>query len=480
MRSIRAVFALLFMTTAACAGDHGPDVLKPCQVPGVDGDALCAQIRVLEDHATLDGRSIVLRVVVLPSRRRGTTEPVYFLQGGPGAASSEMAPSLWRSPLRERHDLVLMDQRGTGGSNPLRCGIDDPLGGLEVIYTGKMTGDLASCRAKMDADLRFYNGVEAMKDLDEVRAALGHDRINLWGASYGSLEALEYVRRHPERVRALVIQGVAPPALFTSLSVARNAQRALDATVAACRTDAECHAAFPDVDGELESVLARLSEQPVEISVDDRRTGDPTTLVITRDLFAGVLRFLLYDGRLADSIPSIVRDAYNGEFDDLAALATRFADLIGGSLYTGAALSAFCSEDVYRFTEQQIREASEGTFLGPSLAINLKRSCQGWPRGELPEDFHGHVSFEGPVLLLSGELDPVTPPFWAEEAATRLPNSLHVVLPEAGHFLEPQDCVQGVMARFFLAGRVEGLDASCAEQERRRQFELPVRSPDRP
>lgn len=480
MRSVPVVFALLFMTTAACAGDHGPDVLKPCQVPGVDGDALCAQIRVLEDRAAPDGRSIELRVVVLPSRRRSAAEPVYFLQGGPGAASSEMAPSLSRSPLRKRHDLVLMDQRGTGGSNPLRCGPGDPLSGLEVIYTGRMTEDLASCRAKMDADLRFYTAVEAMKDLDEVRANLGHDRINLWGASYGSLEALEYVRRHPERVRALVIQGVAPPALFTSLSVARNAQRALDATLATCRADAECHAAFPDVDGELESVLARLSKEPVEISVDSSRTGDPATLVITRDLFAGVLRFLLYDGRLADRIPSIVRDAYNGEFDDLAAVAARFADVIGGSLYTGAVLSAFCTEDVHRFTEPQIREAAENTFLGPSLAINLKRSCEAWPRGQLPEDFHGHVSFEGPVLLMSGELDPVTPPFWADEAATHLPNSLHVVLPGAGHFLGPQDCVQGVMARFFEAGRVEGLDASCAERERRRQFELPLSRPDRP
>lgn len=477
LRSVHGVIALLLLATGACAGDRGPDVLRPCQVPGVDDEVLCAQIKVLENRAAPEGRSIELRVVVLPSRRRSASAPVFFLQGGPGAASSEMAPSLSRSPLREHHDLVLMDQRGTGGSNPLRCGPDDPLSGLEVIFTGEMTGDLASCRDKMDADLRYYTAVEAMKDLDEVRATLGHERINLWGASYGSLEALEYVRRHPKRVRALVIQGVAPPALFTSLSVARNAQWALDATVAACELNAECQSAFPDVLGELESVLASLSEKPVKISVRDPRSGEQGTLVITRDLFAGVLRFLLYDGQLAGRIPSIVRAARTGEFEDLATIAAKFASLIGGSLYTGAVLSAFCSEDVDRFTEQQIREASEGTFLGPTLALNLKRSCEGWPRGNLPDDFHDDASFEGPVLLLSGELDPVTPPFWADEAATHLPNSRHVVLPEAGHFLGPQDCVQGIMARFFEAGTVEGLDASCAERVRRRQFESPLSRP---
>jgi pimeloyl-ACP methyl ester carboxylesterase len=470
---------LLVLVTTTCAGDGNP-ALHPCEVTGVDGPVLCGRIPVLENRTAPDGRTIDLHVVVLSSRRRSASEAIYFLQGGPGAASSEMAPSLSRSPLREQHDLVLIDQRGTGGSNPLRCGPDDPLGGIVVIYTGEVSADLERCREEMDADLRYYTAVEAMKDLDEVRAALGHERINLWGASYGSLEALEYVRRHPTRVRTLALQGVAPPSVFSSLSVARNAQRALDATVAACRRNAECHEAFPDVTGELESVLAGLSEKPVEVSVHNPRTGEQATLVITRDLFAGVLRVLLYDRRLADRLPGVVRAAHNGEYDDLASLAVRFANLIGGSLYTGAVLSAFCSEDVYRYSEQQIRDASEATFLGPSLAINLKRSCEGWPRGQLPDDFHDPVSFEGPVLLLSGELDPVTPPSWADEAAAYLPNSLHVVLPAAGHFIGPAECVQGIMAQAFAGATVEGLDTSCARRTLSRNFEILVSRPARP
>jgi pimeloyl-ACP methyl ester carboxylesterase len=463
LRSIHSVLVLLLLATGACAADDGAPVLEPCQVPGVEGEVLCGQVTVFENRAAPQGRSIDLRIVVLPSRNRGAADPVYFLQGGPGAASSELAPSLSRSPIRDRHDLVLVDQRGTGGSNPLRCGPDDPLTGLEVIFTGKMGGDLRNCREHMDADLKYYISVEAMKDLDEVRATLGHERINLWGASYGSLEALEYVRRHPQRVRALAIQGVAPPALFTSLSVARTAQRALDATVKECRENDECNTAYPDVYGDLTAVLARLSAEPEEVSVHIPRTGEQTTLVVTRDLFAGVLRFLLYDERLADRIPSIVRDARDGDFDALAGLAVRFANLIGGSLYTGAVLSAFCSEDVDRFSEADIREASQATFLGPALALNLKRSCEGWPRGQIPADFHEHVSFEGPVLLLSGERDPVTPPSWADEASAHLPNSLHVVLPGAGHFIGPPDCVHGLLSRFFTAGTTEGLDTSCAE-----------------
>jgi len=473
LRSFHSVVALVVLATGACAGDSRPDVLQPCELPGVTGQALCGRVRVLENRGAPEGRTIDLRVVVLPSRRRGADEPVFFLQGGPGAASSEMAANLSRSPLRERHDLVLVDQRGTGGSNPLRCEVGDPFESLDVIFTGKTTGDLTNCREQLDADLKYYTAVEAMKDLDEVRAALGHERINLWGASYGSLEALEYVRRHPGRVRALAIQGVAPPALFSALSVGGNAQRALDATVAACERDADCRSAFPDVHGELESVLTSLSREPVEISVRHPRTEERVTLSISRDLFAGVLRFLLYDRRLADRVPSIIHSARNGEFDALASQAVRFADVIGGSLYTGAALSAFCSEDVYRYSEQEIRKASEGTFLGPTLARNLKRSCEGWPRGQVPDDFYGHVSFEGPVLLVSGELDPVTPPSWADEAATHLPNSLHVLIPDAGHFIGPPDCVQGMMARVFTAGTVEGLDTSCTRRQPARRFEMP-------
>jgi len=179
-------------------------------------------------------------------------------------------------------------------------------------------------------------------------------------------------------------------------------------------------------------------------------------------------------------VPNVIHEAQSGEFAALAGYVVRFADLVGGSLYTGAVLSAFCTEDVYRHSEQEIRKASEGTFLGPSLAINLKRSCDGWPRGQLPDDFYEHVPFEGPVLLLSGELDPVTPPSWADEAATHLPNSLHVIIRESGHFLGPTDCVQGIMARFFTAGSIEGLDSSCAERIPQRQFELPLNRPDGP
>jgi pimeloyl-ACP methyl ester carboxylesterase len=277
------------------------------------------------------------------------------------------------------------------------------------------------------------------------------------------------VRRHPDRVRALAVQGVAPPSRFTSLAVPRNAQRALEATLDACEQDPSCRSAFPRVRAQLDSVLKALEASPVEVSVSIPGDGSEISITMTRDLFAGVLRFLLYDTRLAARIPAIVEEAGAGDFDTLFRLAIRFAEQLGGMLYTGAVLSAFCTEDVDRFSERDVLEAAKGTFLGPALVLNLKHACNGWPRGKLPADFHDPVTFDGPVLLLSGEFDPITPPSWAEEAAKRMSNGRHVVLAGAGHFL-PDACVRELLSAFFEAGSAENLDVSCARRVARLDF----------
>jgi len=471
-RGVGSLIPLLLVSAGACAEAPSSVTLEPCRLPGLDDESLCAEVRVLEDRKADDGRAIDLHVVVLPARRPGKTAPVFFLQGGPGAAATQSASRLAQSPLREHHDLVLVDQRGTGGSNALDCGRGDLTERLRLFFEGDAVG-VAGCVESLDADPRYYTAVEAMQDLDEVRAALGYERINLWGASYGSLEAFEYLRRYPERVRAVALQGVAPPSLFGSLTVATTAQRALDLTLSACEEDPGCHSAFPRVREELDAVLGRLAKSSVPSEVRHPTTGERLTVQVSRDLFAGVLRFLLYDTRLAARVPAAIHAAHEGDFEGIVQFAVRFADQLGGLIHGGAALSAFCSEDVTRFSKEQIEMASKGSFLGARLVLNLKRACDDWPTEDLPEDFYAPVSFDGPALLVSGDLDPVTPAGWAAQAAEHLPRSRHVIIAEAAHALGPLSCIHDILARFFDAGSVEGLDTSCVERIRRPAFVLP-------
>jgi pimeloyl-ACP methyl ester carboxylesterase len=262
-----AAAVIVCMFGCARAEPTAIDRLHPCS--GDDGptDAYCGTLTVSENRQSKQGRTIDLRIVVLPALSRDAKpDPVFFLAGGPGQGAAQMARGLreiFRRVQSER-DIVLVDQRGTGKSNPLNCTSDSDT--LKDINEPDQTGleRLRKCMQEYDADLTMYTTQIAMDDLDEVRTHLGYDKINLYGGSYGTRAALVYLRQHEANVRSMVIDGVAPPDMRLPLFFARDAQRALDLLIADCEKDEPCRARYPQLGQRVRALLQRLETEPVK------------------------------------------------------------------------------------------------------------------------------------------------------------------------------------------------------------------------
>jgi pimeloyl-ACP methyl ester carboxylesterase len=450
--------------------------LSPCRLKNSAAQVSCGFLEVPEDRAHPEQRRIRLRVAVVPSLARSPQpDPLFLLAGGPGQAATEafgpLLPAFDR--VHRTRDLVLVDQRGTGSSNPLQCEIakeDAPLAEQLRAEERDSDGAMRACLGKWDADPRWYTTSIAMKDLDEVRDALGYDRINLWGGSYGTRAALVYIREHGGHVRTATLDGVAPTDLALPLWFARDAQRALDLLFDACAQDSGCASAYPDLRGTFAKLLGDLQRAPAKAAVLDPITGRPTDVTITRDSFTTALRGILYQPDLAVLVPLTIARAARGDFGPFVAEAAGLQRGFARSLALGLLFSVACAEDVPTFTDADIERAAAGTFLGPGFIKRFAHVCSFWPRGEVAKGFHDPVKSDVPVLLLSGELDPVTPPSWAENAARTLSRHLSIVVPGVGHGATSEGCTAQLVARFIEAGTLDGLDASCTQRLKRPPF----------
>ena len=444
--------------------------LQPCTLPGIREELLCGKLTVFENRQTRTGRTIDLNVVVLPALEPGQMDaPLFELAGGPGQGATGAA-NFYVGPGREyrRHrDVVLVDQRGTGGSNPLSApattkGPQDYLSEMyPVDYVNRMRSAL-----EPRADLTQYTTSIAMDDLDDVRAWLGYERINLIGISYGTRAALVYIRQHPDRVRSAILMGVAPTYLKIPLHHARSAKRALDLLLAECAADAACHQVFPEIERELDEVLARLEREPARVEYSPPDKTAPVTVEIQRDIFAEKVRNLLYSRASAAQVPLLVHLAAKGDFGLFLneTIRDRF-----GPLADGLYLSVTCAEDVPFIDQAEAAQANAGNPFGNYRVEQQTRACALWPRGAIPDGYHEPVRADVPVLIVSGKLDPVSPPERGEEAARHLPKSRHVVIAQSAHIhhgMTNVECIDNVMLEFLAKGDARDLDISCVERIR--------------
>lgn len=461
---------LLLFALVACKPTATTDApsatlaLAPCRVRGLGTLADCATLEVAENPDAKDGRQLGLRVVVVaapPSEER-KADPLFLLAGGPGQAATEAyAPMLHMFRRVRRHrDIVMIDQRGTGQSAPLDCALSAGL--EESLVEGAMAKVAKACRNELDADLTQYSTERAANDIEAVRVALGYGPINIFGASYGTRLALEFVRRHPESVRSVVIDGVAPRAMKLPLSMAKDGQRALDGIFAACAEDAACKAKF----GDLAKVWRELlTSFPRLIHVRDPRTAEPVDVTLTRPLFVSALRGLLYSPELTSLLPLTLRQAHAGDFQGFIAQASLLGESSEDMMSLGLFLSVVCGEDVALISDAEIAAQTDGTFLGRTMVDELRAACDGWPRPELAPDFAEPVRSDVPVLALSGELDPVTPPAWGDAAVKHLSRSRHLVVPGAAHGTVVRGCTAELIDTFIdEPATVADIDASCLDE----------------
>ncbi len=473
MSLVRAALFALIVVLAACQRTHQSalDRLHPCKIEEGPTEAFCGTLNVLEDRAVKSGRQIALKIVVAPALKRSPLpDPLFIFEGGPGGGAATLAA--YRVPMFKRfqldRDIVMIDQRGTGSSNGLNC---EPPDRNEEDFSkadAYPVDRLRDCLSKLKADARLYTTAIAMDDIDEVRKALGYGAINLWGGSYGTRAALVYLKRHEDSVRSVVLDGVAPPDMRMPLYMPRDGQRALDLMIDDCRKDAACNQEFPNLRESTAKVFAQAEAKP-RVKFIHPRTGKGADIPITQRLVASVIFSALYDPAITSLLPRLITDAAQNNYQGLLALAFS-RDMPKGAMSEGMFLSVVCAEDVPRTSAAEISQEAKGRFLGTAFFDTRMKPCEFWPRGAVADDYYQPVKSAKPVLILSGEDDPVTPPSWGEHVAQHLTNAKHLVVPGAGHGTSTRGCVPKLMAKFIDDASAGRLDPSCLQAQHRPPF----------
>jgi pimeloyl-ACP methyl ester carboxylesterase len=469
--AVAAALLAASVPAEAAARTLGTLRFEPCtlQAPGMPGtvEAQCTTLDVPEDRDRPDGRRIPLAIAWLPANSpQPAPDPVFMLAGGPGQSARESYPGIAAAfdRIRLRRHVVLVDQRGTGGSNRLACldaegrnafGDDDASPEATARFAERCAAALSE-----RADLRHYTTSDAVADLDAVRAAIGADTVNLVGISYGTRVAQTYLRRFPQHVRALVLDGVVPPDLVLGSEHAKNLEAALDRQFARCEATPECLARYGRPREALATLRARLAEGPIPVRYRHPISGEYEDGTLDAGALATVVRLFAYSPRTAALLPRTLARAASGEPETLLAQSRMIGELVGDQINHGMQLSVLCAEDAPRLVADP---ADADTVLGTALIEFTKAQCGVWPAGRAPDDFFAPLASDKPVLLLSGEHDPVTPPRYGEQALAGYPNGRHLVARGAGHNVLPVGCLPRLVARFIDTADAKGLDAGCLD-----------------
>lgn len=466
---------------AALARERLP-MLETCRPPGAEEDMLCGTLEVWENRAAATGRKIGLNVVVVPARTEDPApDPVTFIAGGPGdgvTGGAGYAPR-FAGELLARRDLFLVDQRGTGGSNGLFCtfGVtpEDPQPAYDAMFP---IDGVKRCKEELEvrADLTQYTTSAAADDLEAVREWLGYGPINVSGGSYGTRFVQEFLRRHPDSVRAAMLVGVTSMDHRMPLNHALDGQRAIDLLLVLCEEDEACAGAYPNLRNELWAVLERLEREPGRATLENPLApGQEVTLEVGRGIFAEALRSLLYTVPGSAELPFVVHRAYEGDFVPFFKTTIPWRVFVELELANGLYLSVTCGEDTVRYSAEEAALHNAGTASRDFRTGAQSAACEVWPVAEVPESFHDPVVTDRPVLILVGELDPVTPPRYGREAAKHMPNSLFVVVPRGHHGFEGltnQECIETIGDVFLETASPEGIDTSCVDTMERPPFVL--------
>ena len=450
--------------------------LEPCRPPGWSEDVRCGRYEVFENRKTRTGRRLSLRIVVVPAlAAHPAPDPVFYFMGGPGGSAVEVVQRAGKSflaGLRSERDLVFVDQRGTGDSNRLACDLHGEHTDMASYFGDAFPSDrVRACRAELEkvADLKLYSTPIAMEDIDEVRAALGYDKINLYGGSYGSTAALVYLRQYPQHVRSVTVMGVAPPDMKLPLPFGKGVQNALERVFADCAADEACHKDFSTPMADLETAAKRLDKAPVTFTAVNPVTRQPETITLNRESFGEAIRVMLYIPAFSSWLPILLHQAAQGEFGLFATIAFQNMRLLETQISRGMHLSVVCGEDLPFISDVEAERELGGTFYGSYRFRVYRRACGLWPRADVPSSFTAPVVSDVPILLLSGDADPVTPPWLATTATKKFTNGRQIIIPHTGHYFS-FTCVDQLAAEFVSKGSAKDLDASCLAQIHRPRF----------
>jgi pimeloyl-ACP methyl ester carboxylesterase len=446
-------------------------VVEPFTLRGFDGVETAAEmgrLTVPSDRADRGSGTIELAFVRLASTGAGGGSPIVFLAGGPGVPGIVMGQvppyrALFER-LRESGDVILLDQRGTGRATPaLECPPDASLP-ADVLLDEEhglaaLLPPLESCAARLRAggiEPADYTTAASADDIDDLRRALGVERVSLLGFSYGTELALAFVRRHPEAVDRLALAAVRPPWSVVKLPSTYDRVIAALSSLAARDTDAE----ISDFEGALRRSLERLDAEPMALTVQDARAGAPVELRVGTLGLRAILQGALADGRRMPAAVAMVAALDRGESEPFRGEVEKLYNGLGGGIgMMGVAINCSAGWSVERVA---LAAEETGTALlggAPNLML-APEVCEIAGDPDLGPGYREAISSDRPALFLSGSLDPNAPPAQAEEALGGFPNGVHVVVENGSHETLPADDVQSLVADFFRGADVAGRTVS--------------------
>lgn len=480
--ALLTVAALLFPESALSAASTPLNSLRaaPCRVGQTQAAAICGTFTVYENRAAHSGRTIALRFIDIKAKHP-SHRAIVFNPGGPGASSTASAGDFADSTtgigaLRDRYDILLVDNRGTGGSALQQCNFAPPA--QPDLYFKQLWPDslVTSCRNRLakHANLSLYTSSIAADDLDDLRAALGYPKLVLYGGSYGTMFYLIYARQHPEHVESMVLDGVAPNYFYViPIPMARGAQDAIDRLAAACARDRSCSKHFPHLAEHFAAVARRFDRGPVTMNVRNSITKRMQRVQLTKEVFAETIRHTLYFPADAAYIPVTIEHAYRGDYTPLAEMVDQMALRFGDIDATGLNLSVTCAEDIPFITEDAIKRLSAGTFEGDFRVRAQQRACRLWNVAPVAAAFNQPVHSNAPVLMISGSDDPASPPEYGRAELQNLPHGRQMLVPGATHDSDYPPCVDAAIAAFVRAHSAARLNLKhCAATYRRPSFEV--------
>lgn len=476
-KSIISLSALMLAMGSAAiwASDNSvkpTESANTCYVEGVSDRLNCGFVTVPENPNKPDGKQIQVHYVVLPAVKNvNHEEALLAIAGGPGQSAIDNAAGFDSilNKVRQQRDILLIDQRGTGRSNVLNCdaGPQSPLS-----FDDDNVDTLAEaqkCRDQFpDTDVTQYGSLNAVQDFEAVRAHLGYKKLHLYGISYGTRMAQLYMRLYPEHLATVTLDGIVPMQQSV-LEIGSAIERGFDLLFKDCQETAACHAEFPELKAEFDQVVAKLSQGPVMEPVHDPVTGEKTLLTMTRAKFYGAIRMALYQTNVRALVPHAIHQAAKGNYQPLLGLFALTTD--GAGMAMGMHASVVCGEDIHRITPA-MREQAKTSYVGKTMLESLEASCSVWKVPPVDANFSEPIKSDIPTLLLSGEIDPATPPSWGELAMEKLTNAKHFVAPYATHGVAYQSCANNLVAELVRTGSVKDLDGECLKKDVRRSFYL--------
>jgi pimeloyl-ACP methyl ester carboxylesterase len=459
---IRMALAIAALLALAPLGAASPTELplERCTLGG-GVEARCGTFTVPEDRTQTGGRTISLRVAVLSARDGGTKpDPLVYIVGGPGGSAVAEARTVLTtfSEALESRDIVLVDQRGTGGSNRLLC----PTPTAKPRNAADVRAYFRACMAGLDADPRQYTTVPAMEDLADVLGALGYPQVNLYGGSYGATAVQYFLVQHPELVRTAILDGGTLLDIPIFELWGRNGQKALKSILARCAGTRSCRARYPRVRREVFEVIGALRRKPV------RKRG----IAIDAATAAKAVQSLSRSPTGAATIPWL---AHRARVRDWAPLARVVRQEAASAPVSVMYWSIVCNEFWARQDPRRTAAASRGSYLADATGLDARlvaAACSAVPKSPQPSWSKSRVRSDRPVLLVVGGADPQDPLSNVAHAERELPGGRALVVPAGGHGSIQLGCTSRVAQQFIDRGTAAGLDARCILRYRPPPFVL--------